>query len=109
MKGALKLLQAAVEHGSVSVLVKGALQVRGAGWRRRGKVWIRFGLMGAASEGAGVVVVRGGMHKAVCQCWSRGRCRLGGRVVVSRGGVDKAARHAYQGGAGGEESTSVAV
>lgn len=32
MKGALKLLQAAVDQGSVSVLVKGALQVTGAGW-----------------------------------------------------------------------------
>ena len=46
MKGALKLLQAAVDQGSVSVLVKGALQVTGAGWRRRGKVWIRFCFMG---------------------------------------------------------------
>lgn len=35
MKGALKLLQAAVEHGSVSVLVKGALQVRKASVLRR--------------------------------------------------------------------------
>ena len=59
MKGALKLLQAAVDQGSVSVLVKGALQVR-----RQGS-----GVEGRCGQGSKALLVKGALRMRKAPVW----------------------------------------